>query len=334
MTDILSNALGSATAGFVSRCLTHPLDTAKARLQAGSQKTYYYTGSLDVLKQTIKTEGLGGLYRGFSAVVIGGTPGTILYLCSYDIIKQFLNDKSTTTKQPKDSFLIHFTSGMLAESLACIVYVPVDVVKERMQVQHTTTTTTMATTYGAGNHHTIKNYKSSWDALVQISRNEGLAGIYRGYGATLASFGPFSALYFVFYEQFKLSSKEYLNNKPSSNNHDDDLPLPWIILSSASAGALASWMTSPLDMAKLRLQVQRGNNSHAAAAAATTTTTSVTTVSYRGMLDCLQHAYSQNGVSGLFRGAGARVLHFIPATTITMTCYETFRSSIFKVLSE
>lgn len=329
MTDILSNALGSATAGFVSRCLTHPLDTAKARLQAGSQTTYYYTGSLDVIKQTIKTEGFGGLYRGFSAVVIGGTPGTILYLCSYDIIKQFLNDKSTTTttttqQQSKDSFLIHFTSGMLAESLACIVYVPVDVVKERMQVQHTTT---MA-------NHTIQNYKSSWDAVVQISRNEGLAGIYKGYGATLASFGPFSALYFVFYEQFKLSSKEYYlnNNKASSSNHDDDLPLPWIILSSASAGALASWMTSPLDMAKLRLQVQRGNNSHAAAT--TTTTNSVTTVSYRGMLDCLQHAYSQNGVSGLFRGAGARVLHFIPATTITMTCYETFRSSIFKVLNE
>ena len=51
------------------------------------------------------------------------------------------------------------------------------------------------------------------------------------------------------------------------------------------------------------------------------------------MLDCLQHAYQQNGVNGLFRGAGARVLHFVPATTITMTCYETCRSFISKAMN-
>ena len=35
---------------------------------------------------------------------------------------------------------------------------------------------------------------------------EGLGGIYRGYMATLYSFGPFSALYFSFYEEFKTAA--------------------------------------------------------------------------------------------------------------------------------
>lgn len=111
----------------------------------------------------------------------------------------------------------------------------------------------------------------------------------------LAGFGPFSALYFVFYEQFKAISVELTATTSES------LSLPYVISSSAAAGALASFLTSPLDMAKLRLQVQRrGGN---------------TTTSYQGIVDCLRQAYHHGGISGLFRGAGARVLHFVPATS-------------------
>lgn len=34
-------------------------------------------------------------------------------------------------------------------------------------------------------------------------RTEGARGLYRAYGATVMSFGPFSALYFLFYEMLK-----------------------------------------------------------------------------------------------------------------------------------
>jgi uncharacterized protein (DUF849 family) len=45
--------------------------------------------------------------------------------------------------------------------------------------------------------------KSAADAARKILASEGVSGIYRGYGATLASFGPFSALYFMLYENWK-----------------------------------------------------------------------------------------------------------------------------------
>ena len=44
-------------------------------------------------------------------------------------------------------------------------------------------------------------YKNSFQAVKIIAREEGIRGIYRGYAATLLSFGPFSALYFTFYEE-------------------------------------------------------------------------------------------------------------------------------------
>lgn len=75
-----------------------------------------------------------------------------------------------------------------------------DVVKERLQVQ---------IQFPLGTEpHTLKNpsaglplYNGSLDALIQICKNEGLKGIYKGYGATLLTYGPFSALYFFLYEE-------------------------------------------------------------------------------------------------------------------------------------
>jgi hypothetical protein len=317
MTDsILSNMLGSACAGTImARCLTHSLDTAKARLQAGSG-TQIYQGPFDVLRKTMKTEGISGLYRGFSTVIVGGTPGTIIYLCSYDIFKKrlsglFHNDDGKAMKNGNENFTIHFTSGIMAEAVACLVYVPVDFIKERLQVQH---------------RGDSLNYKGGWDALVKISRTEGLSGIYKGYAATLASFGPFSALYFVLYERFKLWSTDF--------SKSESLPFPWIILSSASAGALASWITSPLDMAKLRLQVQRGGLASSSPLGKTGPSSFEVASSFSGVWDCLNYSCQKDGVRGLFRGAGARVLHFVPATTVTMTCYESFRPFFKKAIYE
>ncbi|CAJ1953940.1 unnamed protein product [Cylindrotheca closterium] len=342
-TDLQSNALGSAAAGIFSRCLTHPLDTAKARLQAlpishgptqSSKCRGGTSGTYSVLRTMARSEGMASWYRGFGAVLVGGTPGTILYLCSYDIIKnqlnKVLNGETTTSNNTRssqqDSFAVYLASGMLAEAIACTIYVPVDVVKERMQVQSSSSSSIRSTNRLA--------YKSSWDALVTIGKQEGLSGIYKGYGATMTSFGPFSALYFVFYEDLKSRSRKYNNQSNEINSagskKGDDLPMPWIVGSSATAGALASFITSPLDMAKLRLQIQRGS---AASMTSTSSTEAINMVRYRSMRDCLSQVFQREGIQGLFRGAGARVLHFVPATTVTMTCYESCRSFFYKRLN-
>jgi hypothetical protein len=69
-------------------------------------------------------------------VIVGGTPGTILYLCSYDICKERLSQLQGPFFV-KDHFINHLSSGLIAETIACVVYVPVDVIKERLQVQYT-----------------------------------------------------------------------------------------------------------------------------------------------------------------------------------------------------
>lgn len=85
---------------------------------------------------------------------------------------------------------------------SCVVFVPVDVIKERLQVQVSASTSSAGSKL-ASYEVALPVYKSSLDALMQICRQEGLLGIYKGYGATLLSYGPFSALYFFLYEEVR-----------------------------------------------------------------------------------------------------------------------------------
>lgn len=335
---IAATTLGSATAGIVSRIFTHPIDTAKSRLQAQyaatSNQAPKYLGTKDVLIRTFRTEGIAGLYRGFGAILVGGTPGTVIYLCTYEAAKAQLSQWKYNIfdqKSGKESlmgggdFLVHFSSGLIAEAVACIVYVPVDVIKERLQVQHSSMKTS-------------NSYTGSYDALIKIAKTEGMGGVYKGYAATLASFGSFSAFYFMFYERLKAETRQYLFDpehlEPPEVIQKEELPFPWLVLCSCSAGGLASWLTSPLDMAKLRLQVQRGETyrNQKGGSPSPSPASPSPLVSYRGVVDCLRTSYRDGGVKALFRGAGARVYFFAPATTITMTCYESFYSFFDKLL--
>ena len=96
--------------------------------------------------------------------------------------------------------------------------------------------------------------------------------------ATLYSFGPFSAFYFGFYEQFKATAAGWHGVEVKA------LPMPSVIAASALAGSGAAWLSSPLDMIKLRIQVQR-RSQEAAARAGKGAGEEGFTFAYRGMLD-------------------------------------------------
>ena len=144
-----------------------------------------------------------------------------------------------------NSCLLYLGAGLAAEALSCVLWVPIDVIKERMQVQvvqsHKSAPPLLPTT-GQQLY-----YRNTLDAVQTIARTEHLSGLYKGYLATLLSFGPFSALYFMFYEQAKTFAQKRLDLK--------DLPAHYTLASAAVAGATASFLTNPLDLIKLRLQV-------------------------------------------------------------------------------
>ena len=190
-------------------------------------------------------------------------------------------------------FAAHFGAGLMAESFSCVLWVPIDVIKERMQIQGPTAT---GETVGV-------QYKGAVDAIGIIAKTEGLRGLYKGYGATLLSFGPYSALYFLFYEKFKSAVAS------AENREVKDLKFGTVLCCATASGAVASFITNPLDLIKLRLQVQRGSAQSSQ-------------FMYTGFFHALSTIRRQEGAAALFRGVGARILFFAPSSAITMSIFE------------
>jgi hypothetical protein len=284
--------LGSAVSGLVARVPCHGLDTLKARVQQGSSG-----GVLGTLSTLLRVEGVRGLYRGFGVAMVGSLPGSCLYFTTYEVVKGHLAPFLPAVGG-------HLCAGLAAEAVSCVLFVPVDVVKERMQVQ------------SPGER---VYYHNARDAVRQIvGSGEGLGGLYRGYGATLASFGPFSALYFALYEWLKEGA---MGGAGSSSTATTPAPLPlgMQMVVAGTAGAGASLLTNPLDLVKLRLQVQRGGGES-------------THAHYRGLGHGLTLLVKEEGVKGLFRGAGIRILFHTATTAITVSCFEQCKALADRVL--
>jgi len=82
----------------------------------------------DIAKRTIATEGWIGLYRGFGINLVGSIPAAGLYFGSYEYFKQ----KTLQIKYLQDRpFISYLAGGMFAETVACLMFVPIDVIKER-----------------------------------------------------------------------------------------------------------------------------------------------------------------------------------------------------------
>ncbi len=63
---------------------------------------------------------------------IAGAPATCLFFGAFETFKRVLSEKTNL----KSGFLIDFYSGFLAECVSCMLWVPIDVVKERLQIQN------------------------------------------------------------------------------------------------------------------------------------------------------------------------------------------------------
>lgn len=122
--------------------------------------------------------------------MIGSAPATCLYLTSYEVSKDALSRVDAVAVSPS---LLYLGAGMSAEALSCVLWVPIDVIKERMQVQQAP----------AANASQALYYRNTKHAVETILQTERVRGLYKGYAATLLSFGPFSALYFMFYEKVR-----------------------------------------------------------------------------------------------------------------------------------
>ena len=308
----------------------HPIDTCKAKLQvqrkapssaaasSTAPRAAPFSSVVSCLRYTARTEGVRGLYAGLPIAFLGSAPATCLYLTSYEMNKRWLQQLPfLQSAQP----VANFAAGLLAECFSCVLWVPIDVVKERMQVQSNVPELSL-------------HYRSTLHAIATIARSEGLRGVYRGYGATVASFGPYSAFYLSIYDQLKQQMTRRLGSQhtpalhprssPSSSSSPassaPSLPFTAYLACGFISGGTAALITNPLDMAKLRLQVQRAGGG--------------LQFGYRNLLHGVREVVREEGVRGLWKGAGARVAFFAPSSALNIAIFDSVKAHLNQKLAQ
>lgn len=283
----LSLLLASALSGCVSRTFVHPLDTIRSRLMVSTSRQASFTS---VARNLVRADGFRGLYRGFGISVIMQAPAVATFLTTYDWSKARIAEETSLSKQ---SPIVHLTSGLVAETVSAVFWVPMEVVKQRAQVRPG-----------------IMSAASSTSIARDLLAHEGPRALFKGYGLTVGVFGPYSMLYFMAYERFKSTAASYLHNDSTAI---EKLPTATVAMCAASAGAIAAACTTPLDVIKTRIQTQGD---------VVVVKSSPASLKYQSTWHAARSIAFTEGASGLFRGISARVLWIMPSTAITMSIFE------------
>lgn len=178
--------LGSGgAAGATSLCFVYPLDYARTRLGAdvGKGNARQYTGLVDCLKKTVKSDGIIGLYRGFSVSVQGIIIYRAAYFGCYDTARGSLPD-------PKNSpFIVNFAIAQVVTICSGILSYPFDTVRRRMMMQ-------------SGRAKADIMYKNTLDCWVKITKQEGGRAFFKGALSNVFR-GTGGALVLVLYDEIK-----------------------------------------------------------------------------------------------------------------------------------
>ncbi|KAI8613760.1 S-adenosylmethionine transporter [Chytriomyces sp. MP71] len=202
--------IAGATAGITVDVVLFPLDTIKTRLQA--KEGFRAAG------------GFNGIYSGLSSAAIGSAPGAAAFFSVYELLKKTLTN-SSLGKERKNDALIHMLAASGGEVTACLIRVPTEVVKQRMQTGQ---------------------YKTVSTSLSSIVQYDGVRGLYRGFAMTVFREIPFCCVQFPLFEYLK---KVWGNKKGRT-------PEFWEAgLCGSIAGGVAAAVTTPLDVVKTRIML-------------------------------------------------------------------------------
>merc|ERR1712087_949221 len=182
-----SNMASGGLAGAGSLTIVYPLDYARTRLASdvGSGNPQF-TGLVDCLMKTAASGGFLNMYNGFGVSVVGIVAYRGPYFGIFDTLKEknpWKEDKGMV------GLLSKFAIAQTTAIIAGFISYPFDTVRRRLQMQSEKPKEQWL-------------YKGTMDCAVKICKDEGIAAMFKGFGANvLRTLG--GALVLVGYDEIK-----------------------------------------------------------------------------------------------------------------------------------
>jgi len=152
-------------AGAIEICCTYPLEYVKTVSQLSTKGG----GALGVVKDTMKTSGPAGFYRGLSSMVYFATPKAALRFSLFEAANDALKDKDG---KPMLGGFTGFVAGLVAGSgEAIVVSTPQETIKIKLIDDQF--------------KREVPRFQGFFHGVATIIREEGFAGVYHGVAPTV-----------------------------------------------------------------------------------------------------------------------------------------------------
>ena len=179
--------LAGGLSGTIGAIITCPLEVVKTRLQSSDYKQVVAqrASMMSHVRETMslvvgvgRSEGLGALWRGVGATMVGVIPSRALHFSTYTYAKKHFTALNGNT----ENAWIHLGSAVTAGITVATITNPIWMLKTRLQLSH--------------------GKESNWRMIKKIVGEEGLRGMYRGMTASYLGVVE-GTMQWLMYEQIK-----------------------------------------------------------------------------------------------------------------------------------
>lgn len=268
---------------MAATCFVQPLDLVKNRMQVMKvSEGQARPSSASVLMNVVRNEGLFTLYNGLSAGLLRQATYTTTRLGIYT----WLFETFSSTDGTPPGFFMKAGLGMSAGATGAFVGTPAEVALIRM------------TSDGNLPLDQRRNYKSVFDALIRIFKEEGLTALWRGAIPTMGRAMVVNAAQLASYSQAKQGILQTGYVKDGIFCH---------FLASMFSGLVTTAASMPVDIAKTRIQNQKYINGKP---------------EYKGALDVVVKVARKEGITALWKGFTPYYFRLGPHTVLTFIFLE------------
>jgi len=290
-------ALGGVS-GAIAKTCTAPIERVKILIQTQdanprimSGEIPRYTGIVNCFSRVASEQGIGAFWRGNFTNVLRYFPTQAFNFAFKDTIKAIFPKANPKTEFAK-FFAINMASGGLAGAGSlCIVY-PLDYARTRL----------------ASDVGKEKIFNGLLDCLKKTaSGNQGVLGLYNGFGISVAGIIPYRGVYFGLYDTAR-----------EMNPYKKDTGVMGVASKFAIAQSVAisaGYASYPFDTIRRRLQMQSERPKEE--------------WTYKGTGDCFSKILKEEGAAAFFKGAGANALRTV-GSAMVLVLYDQFQTLLAK----
>ncbi|PMD45918.1 ADP/ATP carrier protein [Hyaloscypha variabilis F] len=291
---VIDFLMGGVSAA-VSKTAAAPIERVKLLIQnqdemlKSGRLDRKYDGIIECFKRTTANEGVASLWRGNTANVIRYFPTQALNFAFRDTYKSMF-----AFKKDRDGYAKwmagNLASGGAAGATSLLFVYSLDYARTRLANDNKN-----AKTGGE------RQFNGLVDVYKKTLASDGIAGLYRGFGPSVAGIVVYRGLYFGMYD----SIKPVLLVGPLEGNFLASFLLGWGVTTGAG---IASY---PLDTIRRRMMMTSGE-----------------AVKYKSSFDAGRQIIAKEGFKSLFKGAGANILRGVAGAGV-LSIYDQMQVLMF-----